>query len=234
MSEQHPRCPHCHGLLKYEPADILGPERVKCILCGWEKARPAAPVKPLPVPETAKPSPAPSAATIKRAAPGTLITFGTCPSCQRPDMKLNHSGKCGRCAYRLLKGIDLLLPSQKPGIAAPRQAVTQLKPEIKEITMTTKITPRGHCPTCDRDDVLMPGPKCSRCYDRISKGRDPKTNEPVTAQETTKTREAATPPPPLPRKSPCRPHCTPAYVRSIWFRCWMVSGQKSGLPCSAN
>jgi hypothetical protein len=44
MAETRPRCPQCDGLLKYEPADLLGPERVHCILCGWELLRQGPPL----------------------------------------------------------------------------------------------------------------------------------------------------------------------------------------------
>ena len=38
---------------------------------------------------------------------------------------------------------------------------------------------RGTCPICKREDVLMPGPKCSRCYDRTQRGVDVLTGKPV-------------------------------------------------------
>jgi len=44
MADQRPRCPACQGLLKHEPASVVGPERVYCI-CGWSLYRPdSAPV----------------------------------------------------------------------------------------------------------------------------------------------------------------------------------------------
>ncbi len=104
MSEHHPRCPQCKGLLKYEPADILGPERVKCILCGWEKHRD----KPI----------------IDQSVTVTTVTI-----------------------------------------------------PVAKTEATVSETKRGNCPSCNREDVLMPGPKCSRCYDRIKRGVDVITGE---------------------------------------------------------
>lgn len=218
MSDQHPTCPKCTGLLKYEPADILGPERVKCILCGWEKARASAPAaKRVPVP--GKPAP-----VLKVAVAEPFPKFGTCPLCKRPGMNLKHGGHCGRCAYRLANGIDLTLPNQKPGImasrvwphtvivtAAARPEVIAEKPDTKEIAMSENTNKRGHCPSCNRDDVLMPGPKCSRCYDRIKKGKDVITGEPVAAQEAAAPSTAITPPlaPKKPVQAPANPNiCT--------------------------
>lgn len=37
----------------------------------------------------------------------------------------------------------------------------------------------GNCPSCKRENVLMPGPKCSRCYDRIKRGKHVITGEPI-------------------------------------------------------
>ena len=37
----------------------------------------------------------------------------------------------------------------------------------------------GNCPSCKRENVLMPGPKCSRCYDRIKRGVHVITGEPL-------------------------------------------------------
>jgi len=49
----------------------------------------------------------------------------------------------------------------------------------KERPMANK---RATCPVCKRKDVLMPsGQKCSRCYDRQSKGLDPVTGRPIAA-----------------------------------------------------
>ena len=113
MSEQHPRCPQCKGLLKYEPADILGPERVHCILCGWQKAR------------------ASSGAKLQTEAP----------------------------------------QNDSNNTSAPNMEIT--------MTTTATATKRGFCPSCKRDDVLMPGPKCSRCYYRAKRGMDAITGEPI-------------------------------------------------------
>lgn len=176
METTHPTCPKCKGLLKYEPADILGPERVKCILCGWEKHRPAPPA-PLR-PETAEERP--KQADSPKPRPERKPTFGTCPSCKRIAMSLKHGGICGRCSYRKTNGIDVLLPNHTPGILAPRaeqeQQQTNTKPETKENSMA-KTT--GTCPVCKRPDRKMNGTKCPRCYSRIAKGLDPLTGEPV-------------------------------------------------------
>ena len=107
MSDKHPTCPKCNGLLKFEPADILGPDRVKCILCGWEKHR----------------------------------------------------------------AIELNATTPVVAISSPKTEDV--------MSNTTTVTKRGQCPSCKRDDVLLPGPKCSRCYDRISRGIDVITGEPV-------------------------------------------------------
>jgi hypothetical protein len=41
----------------------------------------------------------------------------------------------------------------------------------------------GTCPSCKRENVNMPGPnKCSRCYDRIKRGVDVITGEPISAK----------------------------------------------------
>lgn len=80
MTDQHPRCPQCGGLLKHEPADILGPERVHCILCGWELARSVAPVKPPQKHEetTLKPEPdwVPAALSVKTLLKKTVSERG--------------------------------------------------------------------------------------------------------------------------------------------------------------
>lgn len=112
-----PRCPKCNGLLKHEPAGIIGPERVHCILCSWQMVR-----------ATARIAPAPE-------------TVETVPVEPKPE--------------------------------------PELIPETKEIPMTTTKTKRGHCPSCKRDDVLMPGPKCPHCYDRTKKGLDVITGKPI-------------------------------------------------------
>lgn len=93
-------------------------------------------------------------------------------------MELHHAGHCGRCAYRLSKGIDLLLPSQPSGIAAPRKdppPVQTIPAQPKENTMA-KPARTGTCPTCSRPNVTLTQTKagnCFRCYDRIRKGHDP-------------------------------------------------------------
>lgn len=170
----HPTCPKCNGLLKHEPADILGPERVKCILCGWEKVRPGArPARVAPVSETMKKAPAePKPKADPRPADGS------CVSCHRTGLVLSNGGICGRCTYRLSKGIDVLLTNQQSGILAPRKVATPITPiQTKETThMPSK---RGTCPLCKRENVLMPGPKCSRCYSRSKLGLDLLTGEPL-------------------------------------------------------
>ena len=105
MSDQHPRCPRCSGLLKFEPKDIHGPARVNCILCSWEKFKP----------EEQKSD----------------------DSSQKTDLK-NDS-----CLLN-----SEYLPKEKP---------------MRRPT-------HGHCPSCGRDDVNMPGPICSRCYSRKARG----------------------------------------------------------------
>lgn len=223
VSDKHPTCPKCKGLLKHEPADILGPERVKCILCSWEKYRPDAPavrvaetVKLLPPltmkcltcgrefassdarttvstcsgcryrikhgrdPLTGNPLPEPIKAAPIGAQPETRPKDGSCVGCGRPGLVLDNGGYCGRCKYRRANNIDLYLPNQTSGIAAPRKttAPATIKTETKEISMPSTKTKRGNCPSCRRDDVLMPGPKCSRCYDRIERGVDVITGKP--------------------------------------------------------
>lgn len=176
----HPTCPKCNGLLKHEPADILGPERVKCILCGWEKIRSGArPARVAPVSETVKTSPVepkPKLSPKPKADPRP--TDGTCASCHRAGLVLNNGGICGRCTYRLSKGIEVMLPNQQSGIMAPRKGATSITPiQTKETThMPSK---RGTCPLCKRENVLMPGPKCSRCYSRAKLGLDLLTGEPL-------------------------------------------------------
>jgi hypothetical protein len=101
-------------------------------------------------------------------------------------MKLNGSGVCPLCVYRIEKGIDVTAPGLPNGVRIPRTnepGTTRpvVNPAIEEITMTTKnkTTPRGTCPICKREDVLLPGPKCFRCYDRIKRGVDVITGLPI-------------------------------------------------------
>jgi len=53
-------------------------------------------------------------------------------------------------------------------------------PVVKENNVSKKVT----CPTCKRPNLtLATVDKCGRCYDRVSKGKDPVTGEPVTKEE---------------------------------------------------
>jgi len=57
---------------------------------------------------------------------------------------------------------------------------------------------RGDCPLCKRKNVHMPGPKCSRCYSRLAKGRDILTNQPISSPEGSTAKQPI--PPPLPKR----------------------------------
>ena len=179
MSDSHPTCPKCAGLLKYEPADILGPERVECILCGWVKVRLATPVKPVPAPDKPAAMPRPPSPVEPRQK------FGICPSCRRPDMHTIHNGVCGRCYYRQTHGIADDDTNHKPGVRAPRIATTATpavaltnpaNDRVEETTMAIK----GTCSHCKRENVSMPSNgKCNRCYDRMKRGVDIFTGHPL-------------------------------------------------------
>lgn len=157
-----------------------------CIMCGRDNMPRKQPVsEPELDPETIS-TPSIRVTKIRR----------TCPGCGREGLKF--SGKCGRCVDREKHGLDLI--TGKPLVTVPKPPSIQpetiaVQPKAKEPTMATKkVTPRGDCPSCNRKDVLMPGPKCSRCYDRIKKGKDVITGAPVTAQEPAPPLKAATPP----------------------------------------
>jgi hypothetical protein len=151
MSDKHPRCPMCKGLLKHEPADILGPERVKCILCGWEKTH----------------------------------------------------------------GHVTAAPDQAAMIITPAPVVDPIKIEEENCMSTT--TKRGYCPSCKRDDVLMPGPKCSRCYDRASRGVDAITGEPIPPLRAHD--HIATPKTKLPPKAPSTETAEPSAYKIDLVEC---------------
>ncbi|MEI8133016.1 MAG: hypothetical protein WCG34_11335 [Leptolinea sp.] len=90
----HPTCPKCKALLTFEPAYGLISARVKCILCGWERARPVAVV--IPPPERVE---------VKQVAIRT-DKRGTCQLCLREDVYL-RGPKCSRCYNRIKRGVDV-------------------------------------------------------------------------------------------------------------------------------
>lgn len=92
----------------------------KCGRCSARKKHGLDLVTGRPVATTSAAAPLPQKPAPAPKAPAA-VNSGTCPLCHRLDQKLKPTGRCGRCDYRLYHGINLLLPNQKPGIAAPRQ-----------------------------------------------------------------------------------------------------------------
>jgi hypothetical protein len=108
MSDKHPTCPKCKGLLKYELADIVGPERVTCILCGWWKTRSSehnAHIKKPSDPSNDRVNP--SENRVKETNMATKITHGTCNHCNRENVNMPSPGKCSRCYDRMKRGVDI-------------------------------------------------------------------------------------------------------------------------------
>ncbi len=175
----------CGGIMRLMQL-TMDTEAHVCIMCGRDNLPRKQPIdEPEVDPETIT-TPSIRVTKVRR----------TCPGCGRDGLKF--SGKCGRCVDREKHGLDLV--TGKPLVTVPKPPTVQpetiaVQPKTKEPTMATKkVTPRGDCPSCNRKDVLMPGPKCSRCYYRISKGQDPITGKPVAAQEPVAPQKAATPP----------------------------------------
>lgn len=168
MTTPRPRCPKCDGLLKHWPADVIGPERVTCTLCGWIFER------------TAPPIPAREIFSEKPAEPATKW-IGACPSCKRAGIIIwKNTGTCSRCNYRLRQGLDVYMETEVARIQGTNNKPAA-QPNPKEKDMPT----HGDCPVCNRKNVNMPGPKCSRCYDRIKNGKDVITGLKLPAPATT-------------------------------------------------
>ncbi|MFZ4857941.1 MAG: hypothetical protein ACOYL3_16245 [Desulfuromonadaceae bacterium] len=102
MSDRHPTCPKCKGLLKYEAADIVSPERVTCILCGWGKTRSSEQTQ-----------------TSKLETTMAKITHGTCNHCKRENVNMPFPGKCSRCYDRMKRGVDIFTGEPVPTEPAP-------------------------------------------------------------------------------------------------------------------
>ena len=139
-----PPCPVCGGFLDHKPADVLGPERVKCMQCGWLLERMVA-AKPLP-----------------------------------PEELFSGEDKVSSTENKLSDVIidaDTWVKTDKLDKLDKEDEMTEQAPAVKK-------SPRGDCPECNRKDVLMPGPKCSRCYDRLRRGVDVITGECVPPLQT--------------------------------------------------
>ena len=59
MASTRPCCPKCGNILFHDPPSVLGPERVYCKSCAWQKIRPA---DSTPMREEEAPQPKPAAA----------------------------------------------------------------------------------------------------------------------------------------------------------------------------
>lgn len=82
--------------------------------------------------------------------------------------------------------------------ALPRSIIIVDHTINEEITdMAQKTTPRGTCPVCKRENVLLPGPKCHRCYGRARKGLDALTGDPATSETPAKAQKPAPAPAPV-------------------------------------
>lgn len=167
----------CGGLMQLRQLTMDTDAHV-CVNCGRDdiprKSAPADEPDEIPVP-LPKPVPAP-----KPPPAEPFPKFGTCPSCQRTNIRLGHAGKCGRCAYRLKNKIDLALPNQKPGKAAPRSDDPAPAPIITHKKENTIMGAFGTCTTCHRTNIsLQYKDTCARCHKRIAKGKDPLTGEKI-------------------------------------------------------
>jgi hypothetical protein len=137
MSAKHPTCPKCNGLLKHEPADILGPERVKCILCSWELFRTPvvkAAVPAAPLTESTKAAAAVPAKPAKKENTMSTNPLGHCNLCHRDHVRLPSPGKCSRCYSRLKRGVDVItgLPLSSPPPAAAESKTPAAAPSEKQ------------------------------------------------------------------------------------------------------
>lgn len=159
-----PVCPKCSGLLLFEPAAEGYEDRVLCRVCGWQVFR------------------APQVIQTEKPMEQKISYERKCIDC---GIVANHFGnRCGPCWADFNRSRN---DTDNTYMSNDIQNGCDDTNQIEEVIVTTKTTqtsgtPRGYCPSCNRDDVLMPGPKCSRCYDRIKKGKDVITGEPVTAE----------------------------------------------------
>lgn len=169
------KCPACGGLMQLRRLTI-DTDAYVCIICGRDN---------LPRKEAAPESDEDMAPSIHRSPHHKQRR--TCPGCGRPN--LIFSGRCQRCQYRAKRGLDLVTGHP---VTTP-QAALSIAVSKKETAMATSKR-RGTCPVCKRPNLILAGTKCSRCYYRISQGKDPVTNQPTTAQDDTMPPTAATPP----------------------------------------
>ena len=96
-TNKHPRCNKCQGLLLFEKAYGQVPDRVVCLLCGWDKAR------EISSKFDVQGSRLTTTNVESRPHAGRL---GTCPVCFRENLYI-RGPKCSRCYKRIRSGRDV-------------------------------------------------------------------------------------------------------------------------------
>jgi hypothetical protein len=101
LPSKHPRCNRCNALLRFEKAYGQVPDRVTCMLCGWEKMREVViVVQEVPQSDKSKPS------GVKREDSRPHAWRGTCPVCFRENIMI-RGPRCSRCYKRIHLGRDV-------------------------------------------------------------------------------------------------------------------------------
>ena len=99
--EKHPRCNKCKALLRFEKAYGQVPDRVTCLLCGWQKMLEVA------VKGNEELRMKNEKLNSQFSIPNSkLPLLGTCPVCFRENIYIKGP-KCSRCYKRIRLGRDV-------------------------------------------------------------------------------------------------------------------------------